>query len=360
MNKYQIFISSTKEDMENERLAITQQILKEQHIPSTMEDFVTSAHEDIINLIIDKINMCDIFLIVIGGRYGSPIDEGKGKGKSYIEFEYEYAKEQGKPIVALVINNKLLNKKKKTAEKNGKSYYVDDHAFLYDKLLQKIRDGGKTVGFYSSIENLKSEVTIGINRIINNPIRYNLCSGGWVRSNEIEFPNPFKLLKRDSFRINDVINEAKADIFISGSSLSSLTMYVDVLRNFPNNKTVKLLSLDYKNINLIKQFCNMIGADYDNLKEQNNAFKKVIQSDKKISANSNIIIRKSSILMPIVYIGVDLGENFDKISESSYIKVQHYLHQTTGIESPNYIVHPNDELFNVYLEQIKILWNNAV
>jgi len=54
--KYQIFISSTSEDMQEERLAATMQILKKQHLPSTMEDFITAAHGDIIETIKEKID----------------------------------------------------------------------------------------------------------------------------------------------------------------------------------------------------------------------------------------------------------------------------------------------------------------
>lgn len=358
--KYEIFISSTSNDMLEERRAVIQQILTEYHIPSNAEDFITSAHENTIELIKEQINACDIFLIILGGRYGDIIKNGNGKGKSYTEYEYEYAKKKNKPIIAIIIKDSYLKIKKNNAQKNGEDYYINDNTLQYNSLLKKIKDNGKTVGFYSSIENLKSEISKGIKRIVDESARYNLKSKGWIRNDEVETSNPFTLFHRDDFRINNAISKAKKDIFISGASLASMTPYVDVLRNFPDNKTIKLLSLDYGNENVIKQFGNMIFTDYDNLKRQNMAFNEIVKNDNKICINKNIEIRKSPFLMPIAYIGVDLGENFNKISENSYIKVQHYLHKTSGIECPNYIVRPKDELFNIFLEQISILWNNAI
>ena len=45
------------------------------------------------------IDECDLYLLVIGGRYGS-IDEETGM--SYTEKEYNYAKTKGLPVLVLI------------------------------------------------------------------------------------------------------------------------------------------------------------------------------------------------------------------------------------------------------------------
>jgi hypothetical protein len=54
------------------------------------------------------IDESDVFLLILGGRYGSIEPES---GKSYIHLEYEYALEQGKPLFAVVITPEHLEAK---------------------------------------------------------------------------------------------------------------------------------------------------------------------------------------------------------------------------------------------------------
>ncbi|MDD3257426.1 MAG: DUF4062 domain-containing protein, partial [Methanocorpusculum sp.] len=98
--KYQIFISSTYEDLKEERQAAIKSVLRIGHIPTGMELFHASNDDQwkVITKIIDE---CDYYLLIIGGRYGSLDDSGI----SYTEKEYDYAKEIGKPIIAFVHND---------------------------------------------------------------------------------------------------------------------------------------------------------------------------------------------------------------------------------------------------------------
>src|SRR5687767_7810641 len=56
------------------------------------------------------IDESDVYLLILGGRYGS-ID--KNTGKSYTHLEYEYALKNGKPLFAVVINEPALENKVK-------------------------------------------------------------------------------------------------------------------------------------------------------------------------------------------------------------------------------------------------------
>jgi len=95
--RYQVFVSSTYEDLQEERQEVMQALLELDCIPSGMGLF-PDANEDQWTLIQGVIDDCDYYVVIIGGRYGSigPTDV------SYTQLEYEYAVSQNKPIIAFL------------------------------------------------------------------------------------------------------------------------------------------------------------------------------------------------------------------------------------------------------------------
>lgn len=85
--KYQIFISSTYEDLKNERKLIIENIFKMGHLPVGMEFFSASDDEQL-EYIKKIINNCDYYILILGGKYGSV---SESTGLSYTEMEYNYA-----------------------------------------------------------------------------------------------------------------------------------------------------------------------------------------------------------------------------------------------------------------------------
>lgn len=105
--KLQVFVSSTYEDLKEERQAAVEAILNAGHIPAGMELFA-AGDESQMAVIRRWIDESDVFLLILGGRYGSLESES---GKSYIHLEYEYALEQSKPLFAVVITENYLETK---------------------------------------------------------------------------------------------------------------------------------------------------------------------------------------------------------------------------------------------------------
>lgn len=107
--KLQVFISSTFNDLKEERQAAVEAVLTAGHIPAGMELFA-AGDESQMNVIKRWIDESDVYLLILSGRYGSiePISQ-----KSYIHLEYEYAVEQGKPVFAVVINEVHLEERVK-------------------------------------------------------------------------------------------------------------------------------------------------------------------------------------------------------------------------------------------------------
>jgi len=112
--KLQVFISSTYTDLIEERQAAVEAILASGHIPAGMELF-TAGDESQLNVIKRWIDESDIYLLILGGRYGSIEPQ---TGKSYIQLEYEYAIKTKKPFFSIVIKENALDEKVKRIDKN--------------------------------------------------------------------------------------------------------------------------------------------------------------------------------------------------------------------------------------------------
>ena len=98
--RYQVFISSTYEDLKEERLEVIQALLELNCMPAGMELF-PAADDDQWTLIKQVIDDCDYYLVIVGGRYGSISAD---TGISYPQMEYEYAIEAGKPVISFTHN----------------------------------------------------------------------------------------------------------------------------------------------------------------------------------------------------------------------------------------------------------------
>ena len=110
MNKrLQVFVSSTFTDLIEERQSAVSAILKAGHIPAGMELF-TAGDKSQLEIIKRWINESDVYMLILGGRYGSIEPES---GLSYTELEYNYALEIEKPLFACVINDEALEIKVK-------------------------------------------------------------------------------------------------------------------------------------------------------------------------------------------------------------------------------------------------------
>jgi hypothetical protein len=111
--KYQVFISSTYIDLQEERQEVMNALLELDCIPSGMELF-PATNEEQWDLIKDVIDECDYYVLILGGRYGSLGSDNIG----YTEKEYRYAMEIGKPIIAFLHKepDNLPKKKTETTE----------------------------------------------------------------------------------------------------------------------------------------------------------------------------------------------------------------------------------------------------
>ncbi len=105
--RLQVFVSSTYSDLRDERQAAVEAILVAGHIPAGMELF-TAGDESQMDAIKQWIDESDVYLLILGGRYGSIEPSTR---KSYTRLEYEYAVSLGKPMFSCVITEAALEEK---------------------------------------------------------------------------------------------------------------------------------------------------------------------------------------------------------------------------------------------------------
>ncbi|MGA9995249.1 MAG: DUF4062 domain-containing protein [Pyrinomonadaceae bacterium] len=161
--KYQVFVSSTYQDLIEERQHVIHALLELDCIPSGMELF-PAADEDQWSLIKSVIDDCDYYLVIIGGRYGST----DSNGKSYTQLEYEYAISTGKPVIGFLHGRPKSLPLDKTEEMNEGRAKLEEFRSLVRKKLCK---------FWTTPDELRSMVAPSLIYLKKSrPAR------GWVRA----------------------------------------------------------------------------------------------------------------------------------------------------------------------------------
>lgn len=174
--KYQVFVSSTFEDLQDERRAVMQQILNMGHIPTGMELFQASdqAQWDYIK---QRISASDYFFVILGERYGSIEPES---GKSYTLKEYEYAVDSKIPVVAFLLSKDARAKRPRNLVEDGRGAEIE--AF------RKLVTNSRLCKHWSDSGELASHVGTALNELSQKGDR-----PGWVRSDSLLLAN----LRRD-------------------------------------------------------------------------------------------------------------------------------------------------------------------
>lgn len=169
--KFQVFISSTYEDLKNERQKVQDIILSMYQIPIGMEMF-SAADEEQWEIIKDHIDNSDFYVLIIGHRYGSVIEDGPDAGISYTEKEYNYAVDNGIPVLAFIIDKTAPTTIEKT-EKNP------DSISKLHRFVKKVTTG-RMVEWWMDADDLSSKVMNSLSKQILRNKR-----PGWVRASSI-------------------------------------------------------------------------------------------------------------------------------------------------------------------------------
>ena len=228
--KYQIFISSTYNDLIEERRKTQDAILSMEHFPIGMEYF-SAASEHQWSIIKRSIDSSDYYVLIIGYRYGTELPNGI----SYTEREYDYASAKGIPILVFLKREGLPT--------------IRDNMELDSKKQQKLKYfinkamDGREVSWWSTKEELGQIVTNALYKEFNRNERT-----GWTRVQACD-EKEIEKLKKENARLRNEIeilkNKSKrtaSGLFISNDNI--------LLQNHGDNPCTKVSEMhvnDYFN-----------------------------------------------------------------------------------------------------------------
>ena len=167
IKRYQVFVSSTYEDLIDERRIAAQALLETECIPTGMELFPASSKKqwEIIKQIIED---SDYFLLIIGGRYGSLGENELGQKVGFTEMEFDYAVSIGKPIIAFIHRDP----NKRASAKSEKS---NPGRNKLKKFCNKVKKD-RIISYWTNCDNLRAEIVTSVKSLINE------CpGGGWIK-----------------------------------------------------------------------------------------------------------------------------------------------------------------------------------
>jgi len=178
--RYQVFISSTFNDLKEERLAVLNQLLSINVIPVGMELF-PAADEEQFALIKKLIEESDYYVLIVAGRYGSLADDGL----SYTEKEYDYAIGKRIPVLAFLHERPGMIPLELTDPNN---------AVKLDEFRKKIESSKRLVKYWNNAYDLGVKVQTALFLAFESKPRV-----GWVRDDP----------SRDSSQLIEQLNQAK-------------------------------------------------------------------------------------------------------------------------------------------------------
>lgn len=193
--RYQVFVSSTFLDLQEERQEVMQALLELDCMRSGMELF-PATNDDQWSLIKQVIDDSDYYIVVLAGRYGSI----SPTGLSYTEMEYRYALETGKPIIGFV-HNAVEDIPAKYSEGNPETKEKLEN---FRDLVQK-----KHCKFWSSPADLGSQVSRSLMKLIKSH-----PAVGWVRANLV----PNESAVHEMLALRRKIEELEQEIASAGAT----------------------------------------------------------------------------------------------------------------------------------------------
>jgi hypothetical protein len=207
---YSVFVSSTYEDLREERAEVQTALLKLHCMPISMELF-GSADEETWDFIKRQIDGCDYYVVVIADKYGSTAEDGV----SYTQREYDYARELKKPVLSFVHGDRKSLRRDKTEDDPIKRSKLE--AFI-----EKVRR--YPVSLFISPHDLATQVTVSF---VN--LRDRRPATGFIRADQVPDLKKYADLLEENARLREEIVRTRELAIIP----------------FPASETVKLETFYY-------------------------------------------------------------------------------------------------------------------
>ncbi len=212
--RYQFFISSTYQDLRDERSAVQDAVISNGDFPVQMESFPAAA-EDQFQFIKSLIDECDYYVLIIAGRYGSVADDGL----SYTHKEFRYALAQVVPVLVMLRDDREdLPHKHSEQEPNGQKLLNE---FIAEVETGRLRKAWKT------IDGLKLAVREALDHA-----KATIPRTGWVRGNSltnIEALEELNAVRKQNDEFRKLLGELKVEIELPQMPSVNDTVEIDIL-----------------------------------------------------------------------------------------------------------------------------------
>lgn len=193
--RYQVFVSSTYSDLQEERAEVMQALLELDCMPAGMELF-PAANDEQWEWIKKIIDASDYYILIVAGRYGSISEK---TGLSYTEMEYRYAIETNKPVIGFLHEDPSKIASGKTETNPESVTKLEDFRGLVKKKLCK---------FYSNPSDLGAKASRSLTQLIKQ-----YPAVGWVRANYFSEDNAREILalKRQIEELQEKLRRAGSE-----------------------------------------------------------------------------------------------------------------------------------------------------
>ena len=336
--KYQIFISSTYIDLIEERQKVQDAILSLYHFPIGMEMF-SAADEEQWKIIQETIDSSDYYILIIGHRYGSIIEEGSDAGISYTQKEFRYAKSKGIPILAFFAD---------------RSVPIDSKYLESDAAREKLDDFKDEVShkrhirtWYNS-DDLKAKVLSALHMQFQRDAEHNKNRPGWVRNvkqgkNDNQFL--YSLATNPEQEFSKKIRDALRVTIIVRTGVNIINQYESAIKeSMRKGCKYRFLAYDYG------KEAPMIYSEHSK-KNHDTAYAMFIEFCQKYPS---LEYRETSIWPNCSIMYVEFEQD-----TKNYIQVQLYPQTMKGSERPMFRINQGDAWYHKFLEEVETLWKEA-
>ncbi len=218
--RYQVFISSSFEDLKEERRAVQDVIINTGDFPVQMESF-PAADEDQFEFIKSLIDRCDYYVLVIAGRYSTVVEDGM----SYTEKEYRYAVSKGVPILVMVHD-------KRGSISHDKSEKTEEGSERLERFIEEASKGRLRKN-WDTTDSLKLAVREALDHAKATKPRV-----GWVRGDQVpsrEILEELNDVRKESARLRDRLGDSAINLRLPEIPSIEELLEIDLVPNTSNS-----------------------------------------------------------------------------------------------------------------------------
>lgn len=295
---FHVFVSSTYNDLIDERKKVSEAVAKAGFVAEGMEIFPASSQKqmEFIERVIDR---CDYYILIVAGRYGSVSDDGL----SYTEKEFRYAKSKGIPVLAF-LRGKVDELPKSKTESDA------DSQLKLDQLVADLKSNA-LVDFWLNADELSTKALAALAqaRISHEGI-------GWIRADQaagLDILNEVNDLRKENSILKKEVAENRRPAIFDDIPLAGLDESYEFkyTKKWSNRKSSGVVSLTWREI------LAAVGSSYrtaSNTSGLSSGLQRAIIRKCELGSHVTISVDmedKERILMQMEALGLMTGQSYN-------------------------------------------------